>query len=72
MRNVSDLVNSVYRKRTEGQNTLLLNNENQDVIAVPTTTFNTTGDVQTALDYTPANASTAFFTADMSTAYGGT
>ncbi|KAI5475736.1 heparinase II/III family protein [Pseudohyphozyma bogoriensis] len=60
-----------FRKRTEGQNTLasLSKSENQNVSTVPTTTFDTTGDVQTALDYTAPNSSTAFFTADMETAY---
>ncbi|KAI5474361.1 heparinase II/III family protein [Pseudohyphozyma bogoriensis] len=58
-----------FRKRTEGQNTLLLNLQNQNVSTVPTTTFNTTGETQDALDYTAPNSSTAYFIADMETAY---
>jgi hypothetical protein len=61
-----------YRTRTEGQNTLLLDDSNQDVMAQPTTTWGSTGDVQDSLDYTPPTNSTAFFTIDMSTTYNTT
>mgnify|MGYP001580749331 FL=1 len=61
-----------YRKRTEGQNTLLMGGQNQNVEGIPTTTFQTTGEKQDALVYTPANSSTAFFTTDMTEMYNGT
>ncbi|GJJ09899.1 hypothetical protein Clacol_004123 [Clathrus columnatus] len=59
-----------YRKMTEGQNTLLINAENQLVTANPTTTFGTTGDQQGSSTVNQlAKGSTAFFVADMTTAY---
>ncbi|BGP24134.1 heparinase II/III family protein [Rhodotorula toruloides] len=61
-----------YRKRTEGQNTLLIGDADQNVAGVPQTTFQSTGEAQDALDYTPANSSTAFFTADLSEMYNST
>ncbi|KAM0750669.1 hypothetical protein T439DRAFT_289176 [Meredithblackwellia eburnea MCA 4105] len=72
----SELQNSqrwlYYRKRTEGQNTLVMGGQNQNVNAVPTTEFGSSGEQQDGLVYKPANASTAFMTADLSTAYNGT
>ncbi|BGP31527.1 hypothetical protein JCM10296v2_003297 [Rhodotorula toruloides] len=61
-----------YRKRTEGQNTLLIGDANQNVAGTPQTTFQSTGEAQDALDYTPTNSSTAFFTADLSEMYNST
>jgi hypothetical protein len=61
-----------YRKRTEGQNTLLLNKANQLVTAAPTTNFLSSGTAQgssTVLDV-PSD-STALFVADISSAYTG-
>ncbi|GAA5866724.1 hypothetical protein JCM8547_002738 [Rhodosporidiobolus lusitaniae] len=61
-----------YRKRTEGQNTLLIGELNQNVDGVPTTTFGTTNETQTDLVYTAPNASTAYFTTDLSEMYNST
>ncbi|GAA5829964.1 hypothetical protein JCM11251_007950 [Rhodosporidiobolus azoricus] len=61
-----------YRKGTEGQNTLLLNDQNQNVDGVPVTNFGTTNDTQDALVYTAPNASTAFFTAELTSFYNDT
>ncbi|GAA6008345.1 uncharacterized protein JCM10292_005541 [Rhodotorula paludigena] len=55
-----------YRKRTEGQNTILVNKQNQLVTGQPTTSFGSTNDEQDALVYTPSNSSTAYFTTDIS------
>lgn len=63
---------SYYRTRTEGQNTLLLDSQSQNVMAAATTAFGSTGEAQDALDYTPGVNSTAFFTMDMSTVYNNT
>lgn len=59
-----------YRKRTEGQNTILVNQANQLVTAAPTIKFDSSGTQQgssTVLDV--ASDSTAFFTADLASAY---
>lgn len=61
---------SCCRKASEGQNTLLLNSANQLVASVPVTAFNSTNDTQNVANYTSPSTSTAYFTADMSTAYG--
>ncbi|KAM0789095.1 hypothetical protein ACM66B_003152 [Microbotryomycetes sp. NB124-2] len=53
-----------YRKRTEGQNTILVDNDNELVAGLPTTSFDTTGEQQDALVYKPANSSTAYFSMD--------
>lgn len=59
-----------YRKRTEGQNTLMLNYENQLVTANCNTSFGSTGEAQgPAPGYTPPSGSSAYYTADMSSAY---
>jgi hypothetical protein len=61
-----------YRKRTEGQNTLVIGTVNQLAVeAAPTVQYGSSGTVQgssTILDI--GTDSTAFFTTDMSTAYG--
>lgn len=60
-----------YRDGTIGQNTLLMGGQNQNLSAVPTTTFGSSGDNQTSLVYNVANSSTAFFTADLTSTYNG-
>ena len=59
-----------YRTRTEGQNTILIGENNQLVSATPSTDFGSTGEAQTSLAYTAPDNSVAFFTTDMSSAYG--
>ncbi|KAK4704474.1 diacylglycerol diphosphate phosphatase / phosphatidate phosphatase, partial [Phenoliferia sp. Uapishka_3] len=59
-------------KRTEGQNTLLMGGKDQNVEAIPTTTFGSSGDVQTSLVYNCANSSTAYFAANLTSTYNGT
>lgn len=44
----------------------------QNVLGVPSTDFGTTGEVQDALVYNAPNASTAYFTADLTAQYNGT
>ncbi|KAG9085423.1 hypothetical protein FS749_004431 [Ceratobasidium sp. UAMH 11750] len=61
-----------YRKRTEGQNTLVVNNDNQNVIAQPTANFKSTGEVQgSSTVMTVPDSSTAFFTTDLTSTYNG-
>jgi hypothetical protein len=71
---VSDLQDAqrwlYYRKRTEGQNTLLVDGLNQDVTAAPTVKFGTTGEAQgSSTVYNVPDGSAAFFTTDMTSAY---
>jgi len=63
-----------YRKRTEGQNTLVANLQNQAVSALTPCTYGTTGEAQPGgtTVYTVPSTSTAFFTTDMSATYNGT
>jgi hypothetical protein len=63
-----------YRKRTEGQNTLVLDYQNQVVTGnVTATNFGTTGEAQGPAPGWPLpGGSTAFYTVDMSPAYNGT
>ncbi|GAA6057364.1 hypothetical protein JCM3770_005727 [Rhodotorula araucariae] len=61
-----------YRKRTEGQNTLVIDGLNQNVDGQPTTTFGSTGEAQDALDFKVANGSTVYFTADLGEMYNST
>ncbi|KZO98789.1 hypothetical protein CALVIDRAFT_544643 [Calocera viscosa TUFC12733] len=62
-----------YRKASEGQNTLLLNEDNQNVEASPTGNFGSSGTAQGAsTEFTVPSDSTAFFTADLTTTYNGT
>ncbi|KAI0756806.1 chondroitin AC/alginate lyase [Daedaleopsis nitida] len=59
-----------YRKRTEGQNTILVNKANQLITAAPSIKFDSTGDAQgSSTVYEVSGDSTAFFTADLSSAY---
>lgn len=62
-----------YRKRTEGQNTLVIGGANQiPSEANPTRTFGTTGEAQGPdTVYKVPSSSTAFYKTDMSDAYGG-
>lgn len=63
-----------YRKRTEGQNTILVDGQNQLVTAQPTILGNgTTGEVQgSSTVYDVPSSSTAFFAADLTSAYTNT
>jgi len=62
-----------YRKMTEGQNTIVINQLNQNVLAVPTINYGSTNDTQgSSTVYTVSNGSTAYFTADLSSAYFNT
>ncbi|KAF7784641.1 CAZyme family PL35 [Agaricus bisporus var. burnettii] len=59
-----------YRKMTEGQNTILINRKNQLVSASPTVRHDSTNEAQgSSTVYTVPQDSTAFFVADMSSAY---
>jgi len=61
-----------YRKHTMGQNTLLVGGENQDVNAEPTANFGSSGTAQgSSTAFEVPDDSTAFFTTDMTSAYGG-
>lgn len=63
-----------YRTRTEGQNTIVVDKQNQKVDALPTTTYGSSGTVQpgdTTVFDVPSD-STAFFTCDLTTTYFGT
>lgn len=63
-----------YRKRTEGQNTILVNAANQNVLAAPTVKHGTTGEEQpgSTTVYTVPSNSTAYFTANLESAYFNT
>ncbi len=61
-----------YRKRTEGQNTIVIGNANQIVTAsAPSTNWGSSNTAQGVAPYLALDAAdTAFFTMDMSSAYG--
>ncbi|KAL8278292.1 hypothetical protein RQP46_009324 [Phenoliferia psychrophenolica] len=61
-----------YRKRTEGQNTLLMGGLDQNVLGVPTTGYGSSGDNQSALVYDIDGTSIAYFTTDLTDMYNGT
>lgn len=62
-----------YRKRTEGQNTILVNQANQDVTAQPKVTYGSSGTVQgSSTVFNVPDGSTAFFVADLTSAYFNT
>ena len=62
-----------YRKRTEGQNTILINYQNQEVMANPTTNYGSTNTTQGAApSFNVTSTDTAFFTTDLSSAYNYT
>ncbi|TFK56547.1 heparinase II/III family protein [Heliocybe sulcata] len=59
-----------YRKRTEGQNTILVGAENQDVTAAPTVTHGSTNETQgSSTVYSVPSDSTAYWVADLTSAY---
>ncbi|KAH9944214.1 chondroitin AC/alginate lyase [Epithele typhae] len=59
-----------YRKRTEGQNTILVNKANQLVTAAPSIGFDTSNTTQgSSTVFEAPSDSTALFTADLSSAY---
>ena len=62
-----------YRKRTEGQNTILVDAENQLVTAAPTVQHGSSGTAQgSSTVETIPNGSTAYWIADLTTAYNST
>ncbi|KAA1471587.1 heparinase II/III family protein [Dentipellis sp. KUC8613] len=62
-----------YRKRTEGQNTVLINQQNQNINASPKVNHGSTGETQgSSTVYTPPGSSTAYFVADLTSAYNST
>jgi Heparinase II/III-like protein len=70
----SELQNSerwlYYRKRTEGQNTILVNQQNQNVAAQPTMTHGSSGTVQgSSTVFKAPNDSTAYVVFDLTSAY---
>lgn len=59
-----------YRKRSEGQNVVLVGGQNQNVAAAPKIKYATTGEAQgSSTVYDVPVGSTAFFIADLSSAY---
>ncbi|KAH9037194.1 chondroitin AC/alginate lyase [Lactarius hengduanensis] len=59
-----------YRKRTEGQNTVMVNQANQDVSAQPKITHDTSGTAQgSSTVFKAPSDSTAYFVADLTSAY---
>ncbi|KAJ7066603.1 chondroitin AC/alginate lyase [Mycena amicta] len=59
-----------YRKMTEGQNTILIGETNQDVAAAPTMISGTSNTTQgSSTVFTPSTDSTAYFVTDMTSAY---
>ncbi|KAI0963980.1 hypothetical protein AcW1_000911 [Taiwanofungus camphoratus] len=59
-----------YRKRTEGQNTILVGQQNQLVTAQPQIDYGTDNVAQgSSTVYTPPSNSTAYFTVDLTSAY---
>lgn len=59
-----------YRKRTEGQNTIVVGNENQNVEAAPSMKFDSSKTTQgSSTVFTVPSGSTAFFTTDLTSAY---
>jgi hypothetical protein len=61
-----------YRKRTEGQNTIVVGEANQLVIAAPKINDGTSGTTQSTgtTVFNPPSGSNAYFVADLSSAYG--
>lgn len=59
-----------YRKRTEGQNTTLVDAANQNVLAAPTVSFDSSGTAQgSSTVFSVPDGSTAYFTANLASAY---
>jgi hypothetical protein len=62
-----------FRKRTEGQNAIIVDLANQDVAAEPTIKFGTSNTTQgSSTVFSPPSDSTAYFTADLTSAYFNT
>lgn len=61
-----------YRCRTEGQNTLLMGAQNQNLEISPPTNYDTTGDQQSSLDYSVGSNSAVYWWTDMTEAYNTT
>ncbi|KAL7419540.1 hypothetical protein Q5752_005451 [Cryptotrichosporon argae] len=62
-----------YRKRTDGQNTLYIDYQNQNVNATPTGNYGSSGTTQGAAPYLALNTTdTSYFWTDMSSAYNYT
>ena len=62
-----------YRKRSEGQNAMLVNKENQLVTAAPTVNHGSSNTTQgSSTVFTPPSDSTAFWTADLTSGYDDT
>ncbi|KAK0557369.1 hypothetical protein OC846_000588 [Tilletia horrida] len=60
-----------YRKGTQGQNTLVLNNQNQEANCQPVNTFGSTNVTQdSTVTFKAATTDAAYFVTDMSSAYG--
>ncbi|KAG1715990.1 hypothetical protein ID866_1155 [Astraeus odoratus] len=59
-----------YRKRTEGQNTILVGGENQNVLAAPSIQYGTSGTVQgSSTVFSVPSGSNAYFVGDLTSAY---
>lgn len=59
-----------YRKMTEGQNTILVNYSNQNVLARPAITYGSTNDTQgSSTVYSVPSNSTAYFVSNLTSAY---
>ncbi|THH10150.1 hypothetical protein EW145_g1518 [Phellinidium pouzarii] len=59
-----------YRKRTEGQNTILVGQANQDVTAAPSVTHGSSGTAQgSSTVFTVPDGSTAYWVANLTSAY---
>lgn len=62
-----------YRKGTQGQNTLIVNNTNQNPNCQPKNKFESTNPKQSdRLDYTPQKTDVAYFVTDLSSCYNQT
>lgn len=60
-----------YRKGTQGQNTLVINKQNQEASCQPVNKFETTNVTQSSsLTFAPATTDAVYFKTDMSDAYG--
>ena len=58
-----------YRCRTEGQNTILMENQNQNPDISPATNYDTTGEEQSSLTYAAGSSSATYFWSDLSAGY---
>ena len=59
-----------YRKRTEGQNTILVDQQNQDVTANPKMKYDSSGTAQgSSTIFKPSSDSTSFVVFDLTSAY---